>query len=596
MIHQKLKILFEKKQNIKILILLFAGMLATFFELVSIGSIPAFVMIIVDVNSFKSILSSYISLDFLSGINNRSITIVAASILAFIFLIKNIYLFLIIYFQGKILKDLRFSTSVKLFKYYINMPYIDHLSVNPAILIRTIESDVGLAFTYITHNITLIRESLILLSLFILLLVADPLISSFALLFLGIPVFIFYFFYRNKLKFKGAHLQKLIGKKIKTINHSLGIIKETKLLKRENFFLKSFFEINDKAEKINFLSYLMTSTPRLFLEVIALSAVVIVCTLLVFIGRSPESIIPIVSLFAISAVRLIPGLNTITASLATIRLRKPSFDLIVREAEKLNSSIKIKNFKNINNKDRVEFNNDISLKNLSFNYKAENKIAINNITMNIKKGTSVGIIGRSGSGKSTLVDIILGLLEPEKGEIFVDGVNIKNNKHSWQSYIGYIPQDIYLLDDTIKNNITFGINNNKINKKLLSESIKIAQLEKFIESSKNKIDTVVGNRGIRISGGEKQRIGVARALYNNPEILILDEATSALDIDNENKMLDEIYQGIDNKTLIVVSHRNNTVKHCDLIYVMEHGKIIDQGPYTKIMERNQYLKENKSNH
>ena len=216
--------------------------------------------------------------------------------------------------------------------------------------------------------------------------------------------------------------------------------------------------------------------------------------------------------------------------------------------------------------------------------------------MNIKKGTSVGIIGRSGSGKSTLVDIILGLLEPEKGEIFVDGVNIKNNKHSWQSYIGYIPQDIYLLDDTIKNNITFGINNNKINKKLLSESIKIAQLEKFIESSKNKIDTVVGNRGIRISGGEKQRIGVARALYNNPEILILDEATSALDIDNENKMLDEIYQGIDNKTLIVVSHRNNTVKHCDLIYVMEHGKIIDQGPYTKIMERNQYLKENKSNH
>ena len=596
MIHQKLKILFEKKQNIKILILLFAGMLATFFELVSIGSIPAFVMIIVDVNSFKSILSSYISLDFLSGINNRSITIVAASILAFIFLIKNIYFFLIIYFQGKILKDLRFSTSVKLFKYYINMPYIDHLSVNPAILIRTIESDVGLAFTYITHNITLIRESLILLSLFILLLVADPLISSFALLFLGIPVFIFYFFYRNKLKFKGAHLQKLIGKKIKTINHSLGIIKETKLLKRENFFLKSFFEINDKAEKINFLSYLMTSTPRLFLEVIALSAVVIVCTLLVFIGRSPESIIPIVSLFAISAVRLIPGLNTITASLATIRLRKPSFDLIVREAEKLNSSIKIKNFKNINNKDRVEFNNDISLKNLSFNYKAENKIAINNITMNIKKGTSVGIIGRSGSGKSTLVDIILGLLEPEKGEIFVDGVNIKNNKHSWQSYIGYIPQDIYLLDDTIKNNITFGINNNKINKKLLSESIKIAQLEKFIESSKNKIDTVVGNRGIRISGGEKQRIGVARALYNNPEILILDEATSALDIDNENKMLDEIYQGIDNKTLIVVSHRNNTVKHCDLIYVMEHGKIIDQGPYTKIMERNQYLKENKSNH
>ena len=593
MIHQKLKILFEKKQNIKILILLIAGMFATFFELVSIGSIPAFVMIIVDIERFMSVLSSYVSLDFFSGMSNRSITIIAASILAAIFLIKNIYLFLIIYFQGKILKDLKLSTSVRLFKYYINMPYIDHLSINPAILIRTIESDISLAFTYIRNYITLIRESVILLSLFILLLVADPLISSFALLFLGFPIMIFYLFYRKKLKFQGAYLQELMGKKIKTINQSLGIIKETKLLKRENFFFNSFFDINDKAEKINFFSYLMTSTPRLFLEVIALSAVVIVCALLVFIGRSPDAILPIVSLFAISTVRLIPGINTITASLTTIRLRKPSFDLIVEEIKKLNSSIEIKNFKNIENKNKIEFNNDILLKDLSFNYKAENKSAINNITMSIKKGTRVGIIGRSGSGKSTLVDIILGLLEPEKGEILVDGINIKVNERSWQSYIGYIPQDIYLLDDTIKNNITFGIDKNDINKKLLYESIKIAQLEKFVESSKNKLDTVVGNRGIKISGGEKQRIGIARALYNNPEILIFDEATSALDIDNENKILDEVYDRIGNKTLIVISHRNNTVKYCDLIYVMEQGKIIDQGPYKKIIEKHQYLKENK---
>jgi len=591
MIHQDLKILFEKKQNIKILILLIAGMFASFFELVSIGSIPAFVMIVVDIERSMSILSSYVSLDFVSGMTNRSITIIAASVMVAIFLIKNIYLFIIIYFQGLILKDLRFSTSVRLFEYYINLPYIDHLSINPAILIRNIESDIGLAFTCIRNYITLIRESLILLSLFILLLIADPLISSFALLFLGAPIFIFYLFYRKKLKSKGAYLQELIGKKIKIINQSLGIIKETKILKRENFFFSSFFDINDRAEKINFFSYLVTSTPRLFLEVIALSAVVIVCALLVFIGRSPDEILPIVSLFAISTVRLIPGMNTITASLSAIRLRKPSFDLIVKEIEKLNSSIKIKNSKSIEKKDKIEFNNDILLKNLSFNYKAENKSAINNITMSIKKGTRVGIIGKSGSGKSTLVDIILGLLEPEKGEILVDGINIKDNKHSWQSYIGYIPQDIYLLDDTIQNNITFGVDKNNINKKLLYESIKIAQLEKFVESSKNKLDTVVGNRGIRISGGEKQRIGIARALYNNPEILIFDEATSALDVDNENKILDEVYERIGNKTLIVISHRNNTVKYCDLIYVMEQGRIIDQGPYKKIIEKHQYLKE-----
>ena len=592
MIHKKLQIFLDKKQNIKILLLLFAGIFATFFELISIGSIPAFVMIIVDVEKFMSILSPYVSLNFFSEMTNRSITIIAASFLMLIFLAKNTYLFLIIYFQGKIFKDLRFLTSVRLFKYYVNMPYVEHLSINPAILIRTMQSDIGLAFIYITSNLTLIKESVILLSIFILLLVVDPLISSFALLFLGIPVLTFYFFYRKKLKAKGTSLQELNGKKIKTINQSLGLIKETKLLHREKFFFSSFFDTSDKSEKINFFSYLMTSTPRLALEVITISAVVMVCALLVFIGRSPDSILPIVSLFAVSAIRLIPGLNTITASLTTIRFITPSFDLIVNEIGKLNSSPKIENIKNIDDKNKIKFNNNILLKDLSFNYKAESKIAINNISMNIKKGSRVGIIGRSGSGKSTLVDIILGLLEPEKGEILVDGVDIKNNKRSWQSHLGYIPQDIYLLDDTIKNNITFGIDEKKINEKLLYESIKIAQLEKFVELSKNKLDTIVGNRGIKISGGEKQRIGIARALYNQPKILIFDEATSALDIDNENKILDEIYEGIGDKTLIIISHRNNTVKYCDLIYVMEQGKIIDQGPYKKIIEKHRYLKEN----
>ena len=211
--------------------------------------------------------------------------------------------------------------------------------------------------------------------------------------------------------------------------------------------------------------------------------------------------------------------------------------------------------------------------------------------MKIEKGTSVGIIGRSGSGKSTLVDLILGLLNPNNGKISVDGINIKYNKNLWQKNIGYIPQDIYLLDDTIKNNIVFGIDEEKIDYKLLNESIKTAQLEKFIELSEYKLDTIVGNRGAKISGGEKQRIGIARALYNNPKILIFDEATSALDIDNENKILEEIYDGINDKTLIIISHRNNTVKYCESIYVMEQGEVIDQGSYSKIMERHKYLKD-----
>ena len=591
MINKKLKILFDKKQNTKIIFLLFASLLATLFELIGIGSIPAFAIVIIDPDKFLSILSTYISIDFLSQISKESMTIIAAIGLALIFVIKNLYLFLIIFLQGKVLKNLRFVTSLKLYKYYINLPYIEHLSKNPAILIRTIDSDVGLAFTYITFNFTLIRETIILASIFILLLIVDPLISSFLLLFLGFPVFVFYIFYRKILKTRGAKLQKLMGKKYKNINQSLGLIKETKILNREKFFFDNFSKITSEAENINFFSYLMTSIPRPFLEVVALSAVAIVCAILIYLGRSPESILPIISLLAVSVVRFVPGLNAIASSLTIIRLKKPAFELIVDEIDKLKSSQKIEKLTNYEKKNEIKFKNEIVLNDLNFNYKSENKTVVNNINMNIKVGTSVGIIGRSGSGKSTLVDIILGLLDCEKGKILVDGVNIKNNKQSWQKNIGYIPQDIYLLDDTIKNNITFGIDEEKIDENLLSNVIKIVQLEKFVELSKNKLDTVVGNRGIRISGGEKQRIGIARALYNNPKILIFDEATSALDIDNENKILDEIYEGINDKTLIIISHRNNTVKYYDSIYVMEQGKIIDHGPYKKIMESHQHLKE-----
>jgi ABC-type multidrug transport system fused ATPase/permease subunit len=208
----------------------------------------------------------------------------------------------------------------------------------------------------------------------------------------------------------------------------------------------------------------------------------------------------------------------------------------------------------------------------------------------------VGIIGRSGAGKSTLVDIILGLIDPNSGEIKIDDKKINNNERMlWQKQIGYVPQNIYLLDDTIKNNIIFGIEEQKIDEKLLTDVIEISQLEKFISTLPNGINTQVGNRGAKLSGGERQRIGIARALYNQPKIMIFDEATSSLDIDNENKILDEIYQNKKNKTLIIVSHRNNTVKYCDSIYVMEDGKVIDNGSFETIMKKYDYLKEDKVN-
>jgi ATP-binding cassette subfamily C protein len=590
---EKLNILFTKRQLFKLYLVLLASIFSTFFEVIGIGSIPVFAMLIIDVEGLINNISQYISIDFINEIDRKTLQITAASLLVLIFLFKNLYSFLLLFFQAKLLKELRSSTSNKLYHYYIYMPYLEHLNRNPSILIRSITSDIKSAFVFIQSYIMMIRESLILAALFIFLVVVDPLISFFLLFFLGAPLLSFYHFYKKTLKLKGKYLQILLGDEIKTVSQSLGAIKETKLFNKEYHFLSYFKNIIQNKESLGFFAYLVSASPRLFLEVIALFSVAAISGFLIFIGKTPEAILPLITLFAVSAVRFIPALNIITSSLTTIRFLQPSFDLVTKEINNLKSStalfkkdnstkIEAKNFK---------LNDVIIIKDISFDYEEGKRTTLKNINLQIKKGKSVGIIGKSGSGKSTLVDIMLGLLEPQKGGVYFDNKNIKNELSLWQKQIGYIPQDIYLLDDTIKKNIIFGLKDDEIDEKLLLQTLKIAQLKDFVDTLPDSIDTFVGNKGVKLSGGERQRVGIARAMYNLPKILVFDEATSSLDIENENKILDEIYENRDDKTLIIISHRNNTVKYCDLIYVLKDGKLIDQGSFKEIFNKYGYLKE-----
>jgi ABC-type multidrug transport system fused ATPase/permease subunit len=590
---EKLNILFTKKQLSKLYLILFASILATFFELVGIGSIPVFAILIIDVESLINNISPYISIDLINKIDRKTLQIAGAISLVSFFVFKNLYLLLLLFFQGKLLQELRSFTSNKLYHHYIYMPYIIHLNRNPSLLIRSITVDIGLAFVYIQSFILLIRESLILVALFTFLLVVDPLITLFSLLFLGGPVLLFYTFYKKKLKSKGKNLQIVLGEEIKTVNQSLGAIKETKLFNKEYHFLSYFKKLIQNKESLQLFSYLISTSPRLFLEVVALFSVAMISAILILFGKAPNAILPLISLFAISAVRFIPALNVITASLTTMRFRYPSFDLVVKEIKDLESRTVLfkKDTSKQNEAKNFKLNDAIIMKDISFDYEEGGRTTLKNINLQIKKGKSVGIIGKSGSGKSTLVDIMLGLLEPQKGGVYFDNNNIKNELSLWQKQIGYIPQDIYLLDDTIKKNITFGLKDDEIDEKLLLKTLKIAQLKDFVDSLPAAINTFVGNRGVKLSGGERQRIGIARAMYNLPKIMVFDEATSSLDIENENKILDEIYENRDDKTLIIISHRNNTVKYCDLIYVLEDGKLIDQGSFKEIFNKYGYLKE-----
>jgi len=593
MIYKDFKILFNKKELFKLYLILFGCIISAIFEVVGIGSIPIFAIVLTDANLLKTYLPTFISFDFLLAIDNKKIVIIGASVLGLVFLVKNLYLMLLFYIQGKFIVDLRYSLTNKIFKYYINLPYDNHSNLNPGILIRLVQNDIGNTFTLILAYIALIREILILTTMFFLLIFTDIFTSVFTLMVLGIPLIIFYYYYKKNLKDKGKILTTEIGKKNIIVEQGLGAIKETKILNRENYFIDVFSKINAKIEKISFFSYIISVSPRLFLEVAALSSVAMVAVFLTIIERPNETIIPLITLLAVCAIRLIPGLNLITSSLTSIRFMQAPFDLIVEVVKKLNLS----NKKNLNNNfegrkgENKLFNNSIKFKEISYNYIDSKMKAVNDVTIEILKGTSVGIIGRSGAGKSTLVDIILGLLKPKSGKIIFDGENVDIKKNIWQTQIGYVPQNIYLLDDTIKNNIIFGINEEDIDELLLAEVIEMAQLKSLVNSLPDNINSIVGNRGAKLSGGERQRIGIARALYNEPKIMVLDEATSALDIDNENKILNEIYQNKKDKTLIIISHRNNTVKYCDSIYVMEDGKVIDNGSFQKIMKKYSYLSE-----
>ena len=593
MIYKKIKILFNKKELFKLYLILFGCIVATLFEVVGIGSIPIFAMAVTDVNSLNPYLPKFIPSDFLLGIDNKEIVFIGALILGLVFIIKNLFLMFLFYMQGKFVKDLRYSLTNKIFKYFINLPYDQYSSLKPGVIIRAVQNDVRATMSYIVSYMVIIRESLILTGIFFLLVFTNPFISIFAIATLGIPVIIFYYFYRSILKDKGKTLTNEIGKKNIVVGQSLGAIKETKILNRENYFINIFSKANDKIERISFFSYIISSIPRFFLEMAALISVTSAAVLLTILERPSETIIPIISLLAVSAVRLRPALNLITSSLTTKRLLQEPFDIIVEIVKKLN----LFNEENLNNnfesnRNRSKkFSNNIKFRDVSYNYPGSKNKAVKDINIEISKGTSVGIIGRSGVGKSTLVDIILGLLKPKSGEIIIDGENVDKEKNIWHTQIGYVPQNIYILDDTIKKNIIFGINEEDVDDNLLLEVIEMAQLKSLVSSLPDSINSLVGNGGAKLSGGERQRIGIARALYNKPDIMVLDEATSSLDMDNENKILSEIYQNKKDKTLIIISHRNNTVKYCDSIYVMENGKVIDDGSFQKIMKKYSYLSE-----
>lgn len=561
-----------------IIFLLFIGML---FEMTSIGVIIPVLGILLN-NDFLNQYPEVISFFKKIGLDSQSDIIYFTLFgMLFIFFLKTIFMAYLSWKQANFSAQLSSKTSSKLYGVYLSQPYSFHLLKNSTELTRNIVGEVHEFSEMLKSVFVLTVEFVAMVGIAIILLVQEPIGTIGIFLVLGISTLTLQKITSKKLSNWGLLRQSYDGLMKKKLTHGLLGIKDIKLKGNENVFLNEFNFYNFKRVDVVSKQYALTFFPRLYLEFLAVLGLVGFIFFKLFMNVPLNSILPTIAIFLAGAFRLIPSVNRIIGSLQYIRYSKPVIDIIYKEilfAETLN----IQNFEI---KGNLSFDNDICLEDISYKYDETDIEVLQNINIKINKGETIGFIGKSGSGKSTLIDIILGLLTPTNGKIKLDDIQIdSNNNKSWRTLVGYVPQNIFLADDTIRNNIAFGITESNIDQEAIDRSIIASHLSDFIHELPAGLNTIVGEQGVRLSGGQRQRIGLARALYYDPQILVLDEATSALDTQTESYIMDTVFKLKNKKTILLVAHRLTTLKNCDRIIQLEKGKIINIGTPNDIIK------------
>jgi ABC-type multidrug transport system fused ATPase/permease subunit len=562
----KIKYILEKshkKDLLKLSVLIVIGMI---FEIAGLGLILPTISTISDPQSLYKIPSLRNILERFGNPTSEALIIAGMLGLTIFYVFKTIYLTFLNWKQATFSSKFTAHISKRLYNGYLNMPYYNHLEKNSSILIRNIQNEVSI-FTTLSQNIIFLTSEIsVIIGIIILLITIEPLGALLTIILLTLIIFFFYKISRKKIRIWGEERQYFSGIISQNLMQGLGGIKDIKLIGKEDYFLNEYNQINNKIANINSKINTIDQLPRLLLEFIAVAALASLITIMVLLNNSITSIIPVLGIFVAAAFRMIPSINKIMYASQRLVYSMPVIDLLYNEFLQFNKfTIKRTIHENI------EFNNSISLSNLSFRYKDSNNYVFENINLNITIGQSIGIIGESGSGKSTLIDILLGLLTPISGKFFVDNTEInENNISGWQNIVAYVPQTIYLTDDTLRNNIAFGLSEDEIDDNLVMDAIINAQLNDLLTTLPEGIKTKLGERGVRLSGGQRQRIGIARALYRNTKILVFDEATSALDTNTENEVMRAINNLRGYKTLILVAHRLSTLSNCDNIYKLDH--------------------------
>lgn len=568
-IFKKINSIYDRKQKIKFCFLFFGILLSGCLELFGISLVLPFINVVMNPSAITSsgLLSSiYTALKMNS---THQFLILLALLLIFVYILKNLYMMIVYYFQYKMLFNAQKQMSLQLIKFYLNQPYSYHLNINTSELVRTITQDTLNCSSFLANLFFLFTELIVLVLVVCFLFFVNKLMTTALIVLFVIAFFGLFKKLKNKLKSISLDNQKYHGQMIKWIQQSLGAIKDIKTLGKEQFFVGKYYENLIKFASAQKYFNFLQQVPRLFIETMVVSIVLLMIILLLSRGMSALAIITQIAVFAMASFRLMPSMNRMQVALSAMIYYKPSLDIIYKDLKK---TVNPEVFEEEENKE-IDLQYGISVQNVSYKYPNTERMILKRISFDIKYGQSVAFIGQTGAGKTTIVDLILGLLLPTEGKIIVGDVEIHKNRKNWSTKIGYVPQYIFLVDDSIRNNIIFYNNGVVADDEQLWKAVEQAQLKDFIESLPNRLDTVVGERGIRLSGGQRQRIGIARALYNKPELLVLDEATSSLDNETEKAVIEAIDNLYGKITMIVVAHRLTTIEKCDVIYKLNNGEI-----------------------
>ena len=570
---KKFNLLLEKKYRKYSIFLMFFWILYSLLEIIGISSVPILLSIILEdttifdiffLNDLKLIVASMPKKEVLSNFS---------LFLIIFFLIKNLFTAFLINFEVLIYKRITTNVKSRIYNHFLNKPYSEYLNLNSSTIIRIVTEDASLAIGYLISYLTIISQMILLIfSLFLLLYWNFSITLSILIAFSSL-FFIIYKTSSNKIYKIGKLKQEYTKKILEIVTNSISNIKEVIVYQKQNFLTTIFYNDQNKTQSQILKISLYKKIPRLIYEFLGLTIIVTVIFFYLITGNSIDEAIVFISLLTITILRVLPSMNLLTQSFSNIKSSEYSFNLILEILKKdLERNIVIKDVKN----EILDFNEFIEFKNIFFSYPETKNRSIKNFNLKIEKNTILGVVGKSGSGKSTFVNLLSGLLKPTSGEINIDNKAIVGKEYLIQKKIGYIPQDNYMIDDTILKNIVFSNTSENVDIKKIEEVLDQSQLTEFVNKLKDGLNSNVGEKGVKISGGQRQRIGIARALYNEPEILIFDESFNSLDKITEERLLSEIYK-IKNKTIIIVSHKLETLYNCKKVILIKNGEIIETG-------------------